>query len=97
MYTSVSGTHLGPVTRFLHFHTVAGLLMWGALSDDRACLLLIAVSVGTMGNIYIFTTVSAGILHSESVAKGPVGCEYRPTPDMYCDVTERLQTGFTEL
>jgi hypothetical protein len=39
----VSGTHLGPATNFSpslfnYFQTVAGLLMWGALSDERTGL-----------------------------------------------------------
>jgi hypothetical protein len=37
----VSGTHMGPATNFSHsffnlFYTVTGLLMWGALSDERS-------------------------------------------------------------
>jgi hypothetical protein len=38
----VSGTHLGPATNFSHsliiFYTVSGLLMWGALSDEKSGL-----------------------------------------------------------
>jgi hypothetical protein len=36
--TLVSSTHLGFTTRFLLQQTVAGLLMWGALSDKRTGL-----------------------------------------------------------
>jgi hypothetical protein len=35
----VSGTHLGPATNFSYFRfffTVSGLLMWGALSDEKS-------------------------------------------------------------
>jgi hypothetical protein len=41
---SVSGTHLGPATNFSHllfdffFFTVSGLLMLGALSDEKSGL-----------------------------------------------------------
>jgi hypothetical protein len=39
----VSGTHLGPVANFSHslfdfFFTLSGLLMWGALSDEKSGL-----------------------------------------------------------
>jgi hypothetical protein len=40
----VSGTHLEPATNFSHslfdyfFFTVSGLLMWGALSDEKSGL-----------------------------------------------------------
>jgi hypothetical protein len=39
----VSGTHLGPATNFSlslvdYFYTVAGLLMWGALSVEKSGL-----------------------------------------------------------
>jgi hypothetical protein len=39
----VSGTHLGPATNFSpslfsYFWTVAGLLMWGAFSDEKSSL-----------------------------------------------------------
>jgi hypothetical protein len=39
----LSGTHLGPSTKFSHslfeyFLTVSGLLMWGALSDETSGL-----------------------------------------------------------
>jgi hypothetical protein len=39
----VSGTHLGPATNispslFTYLETVEGLLIWGALSDERMCL-----------------------------------------------------------
>jgi hypothetical protein len=42
----VSGNHLGPMTEFLLYcsQTVTGLLMWGALSDERAKLLLVLAS-----------------------------------------------------
>jgi hypothetical protein len=31
----LSGTHLGIMTIFCYFHTVAGLLKWGTLSEER--------------------------------------------------------------
>jgi hypothetical protein len=34
----VSGTHLGPMTRFHYFRTVASLPMWGVLFDERTGL-----------------------------------------------------------
>jgi hypothetical protein len=34
----VSSTHLGLTTRFYYCQTIAGLLMWGALSDERTGL-----------------------------------------------------------
>jgi hypothetical protein len=35
---------LGPNTRFCYYHTVAGLWMWSALSDDRTGLSFIIVA-----------------------------------------------------
>jgi hypothetical protein len=35
----VSSTHLGLTTRFYCCQTIVSLLMWGALCDERMCLL----------------------------------------------------------
>jgi hypothetical protein len=53
----MSSTHLGLNTRFFFCLTVAGLLMWGALSDERMCLSFIMYNVQ---NIYILHVVTWG-------------------------------------
>jgi hypothetical protein len=49
-----SSTHLGPKTRFYYCQTVAGLLMWSALSDERRIcrlqLLLVLASAVILGS-----------------------------------------------
>jgi hypothetical protein len=49
----LSGTHLGPATKCspYFFKTVAGLLMWGALSDERSGLQL-SVVAGHLSRVF---------------------------------------------
>jgi hypothetical protein len=66
----------GPRRDFYYCHTVAGLLMWGILSDERTGLTFtIAAGPRRCSHIYhgqnqyylsIFTILHAGILHSQS-------------------------------
>jgi hypothetical protein len=50
----VSSMHLGPKARFYYCQTVAGLLMWGALSDERKGLSFTIASDPRQRSLFVY-------------------------------------------